>query len=121
MVNNFNTVDDYIARFPSNIQAILQEIRAVIKSEASDAKELISYGMAAYKLNDKPLIYFAAFKNHIGIYATPHAHIAFQAELSKYKQGKGSVQFPLSQAIPLELIRRMTQFKIQEITSKKVK
>ena len=96
----------------------MQEIRAVIKSEANDAKELISYGMAGYKLNDKPLIYFAAFKNHIGLYATPTAHKAFQEELSKYKQGKGSVQFPLNQAMPLELIRKMTHFKIQELHTK---
>ena len=118
MGNNFNTVDDYIASFPSNIQAILQEIREVIKLEAKDANELISYGMAGYKLNDKPLIYFAAFKNHIGIYATPTAHKAFQEELSKYKQGKGSVQFPFNQAMPLKLIRKMIHFKKQELNSK---
>jgi len=70
--------------------------------------------MPAYKTNGKHLVYFAAFKNHIGFYATPAGHIEFAKELSQYKQGKGSVQFPLNQPIPYDLIARMVVFKVKE-------
>ena len=75
--------------------------------------------MPAYKLNKKPLVYFAAFKAHIGFYATPSGHEAFKEELSKYKQGKGSVQFPLDQPIPYDLIVRMVKFRVQETCDSK--
>ena len=105
------TVDDYILSFPEDVQREMEQIRAVIKQHAPDAEESISYGMPAYKLNGKPLVYFAGFKNHIGFYATPTGHEEFAEELSNYKQGKGSVQFPLNKPIPLDLIARMVVFK----------
>ncbi len=74
--------------------------------------------MPAYKLFGKPVVYFAAFKNHIGIYATPTAHAKFTKELSKYKQGKGSVQFPVDKKLPLALIARMVKFKVSEYAAK---
>ena len=74
----------------------------------------MSYGMPAYKLKGKPLVYFAGFKNHIGFYATPSGHTEFARELSKYKQGKGSVQFPIDQPMPLELISLIVQFRVFE-------
>jgi uncharacterized protein YdhG (YjbR/CyaY superfamily) len=74
----------------------------------------MAYGMPAYKLNKKPLVYFAGYKNHIGFYATPSGHEQFSKELSKYKQGKGSVQFPLDKPIPFDLIRQMVAFRAQE-------
>ena len=86
----------------------------MIKDNATNAEELIAYGMPAYKINKKPLIYFAAFKNHIGLYATPSENSEFKKELSKYKQGKGSVQFPIDQPIPYELIEKIVKFKVQE-------
>ena len=86
-----NEIDQYISQFPEQVQEILLRIRKIIKQHAPEAEEFISYGMPAYKTNKKPLVYFAAYKSHIGFYATPTGHSAFQQELSLYKQGKGSV------------------------------
>lgn len=107
-------VESYIKSFPENVQHILQQVRATIKEKAPEAIESISYGIPAYKSSGKPLVYFAGFKNHIGFYATPTGHTAFAAELSHYKQGKGSVQFPLDQPIPFDLIARIVAFKAKE-------
>ena len=108
----YNNADEYIADFPPNIQVILNQIRGIIQENAQNAEESISYGMPAYKLNKKPLVYFAAFKNHIGFYATPTGHQAFADKLAKYKQGKGSVQFPLNEPMPIELITEIVQFRV---------
>lgn len=108
------TVDDYIRQFPPAVQLILQDIRQVILNAAPGATESIAYNMPAYKLNGKPLIYFAAYEHHIGLYATPSGHAAFANELAGFKQGKGSVQFPLSQSIPLDLIRKIVTFRCRE-------
>lgn len=107
-------VEEYINTFPIEIQKIAQEIRNIIKNEAPDCVESISYGMPAYKTFGKPLVYFAAYKNHIGLYATPSGHTQFSEALSKYKQGKGSVQFPLDAPIPYELIRKIVAFRVKE-------
>ena len=109
-----NAVDQYIAGFPANIQQLLKEIRKAILETAPDASESISYGMPAYKLNGKPLVYFAGYKNHIGFYATPSGHSAFAKELAGYKQGKGSVQFPITDPLPTDLISRIVQFRVEE-------
>jgi uncharacterized protein YdhG (YjbR/CyaY superfamily) len=113
MNTNFKSVDEYIASFPKSIELILSKIRIVINENAPKAVESISYGMPAYKTNGKPLVYFAAFKNHIGFYATPSGHSEFSKELSNYKQGKGSVQFPLDQ-VPFELIAKIVKFRVKE-------
>ena len=105
-------VEAYIKHFPNEVQELLQSIRALIKRIAPEVEESISYAIPAYKTNGKPLIYFAAFKNHIGLYATPQGHEKFKKELSVYKQGKGSVQFPLNKPIPMDLIERIIDFKI---------
>ncbi len=118
MRNTFNNVDEYISTFPKETQELLKQVRKTIRQAAPDAGESISYGMPAYKLNGKPLVYFAAFKNHIGFYATPTGHKEFADELSKYKQGKGSVQFPLDKPMPLDLIERITKFRVKENSSK---
>ncbi|MFP9100541.1 iron chaperone [Flavobacterium sp. RHBU_24] len=104
-------LDDYIAQFPQETQKLLQQVREAILETAPGAVESISYAMPAYKLNGKPLVYFAGYKNHIGFYATPTGHEAFKDELSKYKQGKGSVQFPVSEPMPLDLIKRIVAFR----------
>ena len=109
-----NAVDNYIATFPEEVRTILAAIRQIILSTAPEAEESIAYGMPAYKTNKKPLVYFAAFKNHIGFYATPSGHSAFQEELSIYKQGRGSVQFPLDAPIPYALIEKMVKFRVEE-------
>lgn len=110
-------VDTYIKQFPSEVQEKLKALRSTIQTAAPDAQESISYGMPAYKFKKKPLVYFAGYKGHIGFYATPNGHEAFQKELSSYKQGKGSVQFPLEEPLPLDLVRRIVEFRIQSISS----
>ena len=111
---DYQSVDEYIQSMPSEIRPVLNKIRKTIIQEAPEAIESISYGMPAYKQKGKPLVYFAAFKNHIGFYATPSGHTEFSAELASYKQGKGSVQFPLKEPIPYDLIRRIVEFRVME-------
>lgn len=110
------TVDEYIAAFPAETQVVLQQVRQAVKHAAPNADEAISYGMPAYK-QQGALVYFAAFKNHIGFYATPTGHKNFAQALSVYKQGKGSVQFPINQPMPLKLIERIVKFRVAENTS----
>ena len=116
---NMETVDKYIKTFPENVQIILKQIRSTIKENAPEAEESIAYKMPAYKTNGRPLVYFAGFKNHIGFYATPTGHTQFEKELSKYKQGKGSVQFPLDKPMTLTLIARIVKFRVEENNLKK--
>ena len=118
MNTDFKTVDEYIKSFPTDIQTLLNKVRETIKKNAPDAVESIAYGMPAYKMNGKPLVYFAGFKKHIGFYATPTGHAEFANELSTYKQGKGSVQFPLNKPIPYELIKRIVAFRVKENAAK---
>ena len=107
-------VDEYIAGFPGDIQKILTRIRNIILKYAPDAEESISYKMPTYKTFGKTLIYFAGFKQHIGLYATPSGHIEFKNELAKFKHGKGSVQFPLDKPIPYDLIKKIVEFRVEE-------
>jgi uncharacterized protein YdhG (YjbR/CyaY superfamily) len=107
-------IDAYIAGFPGDVQIILQQIRAIIKTAAPMAEEKISYGMPAFNLNKVILVYFAAYKNHIGLYPAPIGIEVFKAELSPYKTGKGSVQFPLDKSIPFDLIAEIVKFRIME-------
>ncbi len=112
-------VDEYITSFPKNVQQLLKDIRNKIKTVAPEAEEIISYGMPAYKYMGKPLVYFAGYEKHIGFYATPTGHYAFKKELSKYKQGKGSVQFPVDKPMPLSLISKIVKFRMKENEAKK--
>ncbi len=107
-------VNEYIKDFPKDVQGLLEQIRTIITQSAPAAEESIAYGMPAYKLYGRPLVYFAGFKNHIGFYAMPTGHAEFAKELSKYKQGKGSVQFPLDQPLPLPLIIKIVKFRVKE-------
>ena len=111
------TIDAYIAGFPEDVQAILQQIRRTIHETAPEATEAISYGMPTFKLHGN-LVHFGAFKSHIGFYPVPSGMEAFKDELAGYKQGKGSVQFPLNKPMPLDLIRRMVEFRVQESKGK---
>jgi len=114
--HKFNTVDEYIAGFPENIQNILEQIRAVIKQTAPAATESISWEMPAYKLNGKPLVYFAGHKKHLGFYPVPSDIEALKDELSGYKQsGKGTVQFPYDKPLPLSLIIRIIEYRVTEV------
>ena len=107
-------IDDYIDSFTAETQKILEQLRATVTKAAPEAAETISYGIPTFKLNNTNLIHFAAFKNHIGFYATPSGHEAFQKELSAYKKGKGSVQFPIDKSLPLQLITKIVKFRVKE-------
>ncbi len=112
------TTDRYFAKFPPPVRKVLQQMRAAIKRAAPQAKEKISYGMPAYELNGN-LVYFAGYERHIGFYATPTGHAAFAKDLARYKKGKGSVQFPLDEPLPLKLIEKMVKFRVEENLAKK--
>ncbi len=116
----FNTIDEYISQFPEDVQIILQQIRTAIKEAAPDATEKISYQMPTFYLKGN-LVHFAAFKSHIGFYPIPSAIEEFKEELSLYKSGKGSVQFPLDKPMPFDLIRRIVLFRVKENLEKPTK
>jgi uncharacterized protein YdhG (YjbR/CyaY superfamily) len=107
------SIDDYISGFPEDIQQILQKVRATIQETAPGATERISYGMPGFYLNGM-LVWFAGHKNHIGFYPTGEGVEVFKDELSPYKFSKGAVQFPLDQPIPYELIRKITQYRVEQ-------
>ena len=109
------SVDAYIGSFPKDTQTVLQAVRDTIIAAAPGVEEEISYAMPAYKMGGKAVVYFAGYKGHIGFYATPTGHSAFEKQLAKYKQGKGSVQFPLSEPMPLKLITAITKFRVKEV------
>ncbi|HEY3311800.1 MAG TPA: DUF1801 domain-containing protein [Anaerolineales bacterium] len=111
--DGFVSIDQYIATFPEATQKILQELRAVIKSAAPEAKEKISYQMPTFEFKGN-LVHFAAHKNHIGFYPTPSGIDKFKTELSVYEGAKGSVQFPIDQPLPLELIGKIVKFRVAE-------
>jgi uncharacterized protein YdhG (YjbR/CyaY superfamily) len=107
------TIDEYIADFPKDIQDILQKIRRIVQEAAPEAREAIKYQIPTFTLN-RNLVHFAAFKNHIGFYPTPSGTAKFRKQLSSYQAAKGSVQFPLDQPIPYELIREIVVFRVKE-------
>ena len=112
-----STIDDYISTFPADVQDILGKIRRTIRDAAPRADEALSYRIPTFTLHGKNLVHFAAFKHHIGFYPAPSAIEAFEKELSKYKGAKGSVQFPLDEPIPYDLVRRIVEFRMKESDS----
>ena len=110
-------VDEFIAKYPPDIQNVLQKIRSIIRKAAPDAQEKIGYGIPTFTLNGN-LVHYSVLKNHVGFYPTPSGIEKFKKELSKYEGAKGSVQFPLDQPIPYELIRKITEFRVQEQRAK---
>jgi uncharacterized protein YdhG (YjbR/CyaY superfamily) len=108
------TIDEYIDMFPKEIQKTLSKMRQTIRKAAPGAVEVISYQMPTFKLNGRNLVHFAAFENHIGFYPTPSGIEAFDNELSKYKSGKGSVQFPIDKPVPYDLVRRIVLARVTE-------
>lgn len=107
-------INEYIAGFPESVRGILEALRATIKEAAPGAEETISYAIPAFKLKGRILVYFAGFKNHIGLYPAPRENEAFKKELSGYKGGKGTVQFPLTEPIPLPLVAKIVKFRAKE-------
>lgn len=115
MNNTIDAVDAYINKFDDDVRDRLIEIRLLILSEVPNAEESISYGLVGYKLNGKPLVYFGGFDHHIGFYATPNGHQEFRHEFAIYKQGRGSVQFPLDQPLPIDLVKRVVLFRARAL------
>lgn len=111
-------IDAYIAEFPDQTQKLLKEIREIVRSIAPDATETISYAIPTFDLNGKHLVHFAGFAKHVGFYPVPSGMAAFEEELKVYKRGKGSVQFPLDKPLPVDLIRRIVEFRVAENTRK---
>ena len=109
------TIDAYIANFPSDVQAILQQIRATIRANAPGAQETINYQIPTFTLRGRNLVHFAALKNHIGFYPTPSGMAHFWEKLAGYKRAKGSVQFPLNGPMPYELIGEIVRFRVAEV------
>lgn len=112
-----NNIDAYIAGFPPDVQSILTRIRATIVEAAPDAEEAIKYRMPTF-VQGENLVHFAAFRQHVGFYPTPSAIVEFKDELSAYKSAKGSVQFPLEEPMPLDLVRRIVKFRLKEVGAK---
>ncbi|KUJ51664.1 iron chaperone [Chryseobacterium sp. JAH] len=121
MKNTFKNFEEYFVLFPEETQQKLEQFREFIHSLQSDLDEYIGYQMPAFKYNDKPLVYFAAYKNHIGFYPLPEVIIQFEKAFKerKYNFSKGAVQFPLNEDLPLDLIQKIVQFRIMEIDQKK--
>ena len=115
-----NNIDDYIGCFPESTKVLLEQLRSVIHQAAPEAEETISYQMPAFKLNGI-LVYFAGYKNHIGFYPTGSGISAFAGEFSGYKTSKGTIQFPLNQPLPVNLITRIVRFRVEENLSKQKK
>ena len=105
------TIDAYVAGFPPDVQALLEKVRRTIRKAVPEAQEAISYRIPAFKLNGRYLIYFAGFKKHIGLYPVRADTAEFQQEIATYGVGKATLQFPLDQPIPVELIVRVVKLK----------
>ena len=114
MRGQYEPIDEYIKTFPKEVQSILQKMRQTIRDAAPEAVEAISYQMPTFKLNGRNLVHFAVFKSHIGFYPIPSGIEAFKEELSPYRQGKGSVQFPLDKPIPYDLVERIVKYRVKE-------
>ena len=110
-----STVDDYLDGFEGEVRDRLVTMRGLVRAGAPDAVESVAYGMPAYKLDGKPLVYFAGFAKHVGFYATPNGHEAFADDFAAYPQGRGSVQFPHTRPLPVDLVRRVVAFRVDAI------
>jgi uncharacterized protein YdhG (YjbR/CyaY superfamily) len=115
------SIGEYIAEFPPETRVALEQVRALIRGVAPDAVETISYAIPTFDLNGRHLVHFAGFAKHIGFYPIPSGMAAFAEDLAPYKQGKGSVQFPLAEPLPLDLIRRIVEFRVEENRRKATK
>ena len=115
----FRTIDEYTKTFPKNVQAILKKIRQTIRKAAPEAAETISYGIPAFKLKARILVYFAGWKHHVALYPIPAGDEAFRKALSPYIRGKGTVRFPLGESVPYGLVKRVVLFRMKHNQAKK--
>lgn len=114
------TIDEYIKSFPNEVQDMMQELRKTIKKVVPEAQETIAYGIPTFKLHGN-LVHFGGYKSHVGFYPAPSGIEAFSKELVQYKTGKGTLQFPLDKPLPLELIRKVVEFRKEQNLAKKNK
>jgi len=117
----YQSIDEYIKTFPGDVQKVLQKMRQTIRKAAPGAVEAISYQMPTFKLGGRNLVHFAGWKSHIGFYPTPSGTEAFQKEISRYKRAKGSIQFPLDEPIPYDLVEKIVKFRVKEDAEKHIK
>lgn len=117
MNDSAETIDEYIGEFPKEVQKILEQIRESVRKAAPQSVEAIKYGIPTF-VSGGNLVHFGAFKNHIGFYPAPTGIKKFEKELSVFKQGKGSVQFPINEPMPLELIKKIVEFRISQNAGK---
>lgn len=110
--SKFKTIQEYVATFPESTQRILKQLHKTIRAAAPKAEESISYNMPAFKLHG-PLVYYAAYKKHIGFYPTGSGVEAFKKEITKYKSSKGAIQFPIGEPLPLALITKIVKFRVK--------
>ena len=109
MATRFESVDDYIASYPEETRTQLAEVRRAIQEAAPQAEEKISYGMATFTIDGRPLVYFAGWKNHIGLYPVPTGDAAFEAAIGPYRRAKDTVRFPINRQVPLDLVAHITR------------
>lgn len=110
----YETIDDYISLFPSNVQDLLISVFIAIKKVAPKSEEAISYGIPTLKLNGKNLVHFAGYEKHVGFYPGSKAVLKFAKEIAGYKSAKGSIQFPITKKMPQALISKITKFAVAE-------
>ncbi len=115
----FETINEYIEAFPENVRTILEKLRSTVRKAAPEAIESISYDMPTFKLDGKRLVYFSAWKNHIGFYSIPEGNKAFRKQLSPYAGPKGSLRFPLEKPIPYDLVEKIVTLRLKEIQNEK--
>lgn len=114
-MKNNSVIEEYIASLPPDVQLTLSKLHTIVTKSVPNAVEYIGYGMPGYKLNGKPLLYFSAFKNHIGVYPTPSGVKVFATELTAYKTAKGSIQFPLDKPFPFDLFTNIVKYRAKEL------
>ena len=117
---NFQSIDEYIAACPPESQDYLRQIRKLIRALVPDAKEKISYQMAAFERNGKNLIHFAGWKQHVSLYPVPAGSEAFERQIAKYAGGKGTLKFPLDEPLPIKLIERVIKLHL-DVNKKQAK
>ncbi len=115
----FETINEYVEAFPESVRTILDKLRATVRKAAPEAVESISYDMPTFKLDGKRLVYFSAWKNHIGFYSIPEGNEAFRKQLSPYSGPKGSLRFPLEKPIPYDLVKKIVTLRLKEIQKEK--
>ncbi|MFA6391312.1 MAG: DUF1801 domain-containing protein [Patescibacteria group bacterium] len=113
-MKDFKTINDYIKSFPESTQVLLKKMRKTITEAAPTADEAIRYGMPTFRLNDRNLVHFAGYAKHIGFYPAPSGIIAFKKELFNFKTSKGAIQFPISEELPLALIKKIVKYRVKE-------